>query len=403
MRAWTSNPPPSAPYPSPLLAADYPPMRRLLPSLLALMLGAAALPAADFSKVNQPEDQLEQDNKAWASMQAEAAEYFRNRASAPREQYDDAKAKQYLDRARELLTTGHEIRARWWAEDAFDEFPYSSYAGDALRMGMEGASVQGNIGKVREKLQMLWLYVPDYPGMPEAMDRAMSVTEDLQNFSKSVNLEAPRPGDVISLDGRSSLNDVQTNRLLAFLAIHGDRDSIAPRASLGLARGLLLTGGKEDIFAARRAYEQFLEQYPNNSLTFTAICEYALSYLVSYRGENYDLGALVLANAIIDQAEIETRGDQTKVVVVQAYRKRIRGWLQDRDLSVARWYLDRGTPWLLRWLKKPPLLLSYSDGARYYWKEVIKREPTSPQGRTAESELSDVPQTRPDTLGPNAP
>ena len=109
---------------------------------------------------------------------------------------------------------------------------------------------------------------------------------------------------------------------------------IAPRAALGLARGQLLAGGKEDIFAARRAYEQFLEQYPNNSLTFTAICEYALSYLISYRGENYDLGALVLANAIIDQAEIETRGDAAKVAIVQAYRKRIRGWLQDLATGV---------------------------------------------------------------------
>lgn len=377
-------------------------MIRLLPTILALALGFSCLQAADFSKVNQPEDQAEQDTAAWSSMQSDAAEYFRNRASAPKEQFNDAEAKRYLDRARELLTTGHEIRARWWAEDAFEEFPYSSYAGDALRMGMEGAAVQGNIGQVREKLQMLWLYIPDYPGLPEAMDRAMSVTEDLQNFSKSVNLEAPRPGDVISVDGRSALNDTASNRLLAFLSIHGDRDSIAPRAALGLARGQLLAGGKEDIFAARRAYEQFLEQYPNNSLTFTAICEYALSYLISYRGENYDLGALVLANAIIDQAEIETRGDAAKVATVQAYRKRIRAWLQDRDLSVARWYYNRGTPWIFIWLIKPPLLLSWDDGARYYWKEVIKREPTSTQGRTAESELSEVPQTRPDTLGPNA-
>ncbi len=381
-------------------------MRRLLPSVLALTcalgLSTTDLHAADFSKINQPEEQQEQDNTQWASMQSDAAEYFRNRAAAPKEQFNDAEAKRYLDRARELLTTGHEIRARWWAEDAFEEFPYSSYAGDALRMGLEGASVQGNISKVREKLQMLWLYIPDYPGMPEAMDRSMSVAEDLQNFTKSVNLEAANPGDVIILDGRSSLNDIETNRLLAFLAIHGDRDSIAPRAALGLARGLLLTGGKEDIFAARRAYELFLEQYPSSALTFTAICEYALSYLISYRGKDYDLGALVMANAIIDQAEIETRGDPAKVAVVQAYRKRIRGWLQDRDLSIARWYLDRGTPWILRWLIKPPLLLSWSDGCRYYWQQVIKRDPTSTQGRTAESELSEVPQTRPDTLGPNA-
>ena len=60
--------------------------------------------------------------------------------------------------------------------------------------------------------------------------------------------------------------------------------------------------------------------------------------LIAYKGEDYDIGSLQLANAIIDQAEIETRGDKERSDTVQAYRKRIRAWLQDRDLSVARWY-----------------------------------------------------------------
>ena len=372
----------------------------LLAPLFLLAVVCHALPATDAaSRINAPTEEGELEAKAWADMEADAAEHFRNRAKAPASQSDDAAAKRYLDRARELLTTGHEIRARWWAEDAFEEFPYSRYAGDALRMGMEGAAVQGNISQVREKLQMIWLFTPDYPGMGEAMERAMSVAEDVQDFSKSVNLEVDEPRKVINIDGRSLLNDAQTNRLLRFLAVHGDRETIAPRAALGQARGLLLTGGKDDIFAARRSYELFLEDYPNNALTFTAICEYALSYLVSYRGEDYDIGTLVMADAIIDQAEIETRGDAERAAIVRAYRARIRSWHQDRDLSVARWYRGRGTPWVLRWLKKPPELLAWDDGARYYFREVIKRDATSRQGRDAERELAGVPQTRPDTLG----
>lgn len=380
-------------------------MRRLLHPVFALALLAlpAGVHAADpTTQFNVPQDEAEQEAKSWSDMQKEAAEYHRGRFRATAEQSDDAAAKRQLDRARELLTSGHEIRARWWAEDAFEDHPYSRYAGDALRMGLEGAAVHGDISQVREKLQMLWLYTPDYPGMGEAMERAMSISEDVQDFTKAVNLEAESPSQVIDLEGRSSMNDTQTNRLLRFLAVHGDRETIAPRAALGQARGMLLAGGKDDIHAARRAYELFLEDYPSNPLTFTAICEYALSYLVSYRGEDYDIGTLVMANAIIDQAEIETRGDKARAEIVQAYRKRIRAWHQDRDLSVARWYRARGTPWALRWLKKPPELLSWDDGARYFYREVVKRDATSPQGRSAERELAEVPQTRPDTLGATA-
>ena len=361
---------------------------------------SSGLLAADpTTQINEVGDAAESEAKAWADLQKEAAEYQVNRAHAPKSQFDDAGAKRNLDRARELLTTGHEIRARWWAEDAFDDYPYSSLAGDALRMAMEGAAVHGSINKVHDKLSRLWLFIPDYPGLGEAMDRAMSVAEDVQDFSKAVNLDAEKPEDVITLDGRITSTDTETNRLLRFLALHGDRETIAPRATLGLARGLLLIRGKDDIYAARRAYERFLEDYPNNYLTFTAICEYALSYLVAYRGDQYDIGSLQMANAVIDQAEIETRGDPERAAIVQAYRKRIRVWLQDRDLAVARWYRARGTPWLFQWLKKPPYLLSWQDGSRYFYREVIKRDATSTQGRSAERELAEVPQARPDTLG----
>ncbi len=372
----------------------------LLAAGAATGFSAVPLRAMDpTTQVNQPEDVAEQDAKRWADMEQKAAEFQRRRATAPAELRDDAKAKAYLDRARELLTTGHEIRARWWAEDAFEEFPYSRYAGDALRMGLEGAAVQNNMGQVCEKLQMLWLFVPDYPGLGEAMERAMSVAEDAQDFTKAVHLESDDPADVIRIEGRSTVNDVSTARLLNFLALHGDRETIAPRAALGQARGQLLDGGKDNIFAARRSYEKFLEDYPATYLTFNAICEYALSHLVSYRGSDYDMGVLEHADLIIDQAEIETRGDKARAELVLAYRQRIRSWRQDRDLSIARWYRARGTPAVLRWASMPPGLLSWDDGARYYFRQVIRRDATSPQGRAAERELALLPDTRSDLLG----
>ena len=189
---------------------------------------SSGLLAADpTTQINEVGDAAESEAKAWADLQKEAAEYQVNRAHAPKSQFDDAGAKRNLDRARELLTTGHEIRARWWAEDAFDDYPYSSLAGDALRMAMEGAAVHGSINKVHDKLSRLWLFIPDYPGLGEAMDRAMSVAEDVQDFSKAVNLDAEKPEDVITLDGRITSTDTETNRLLRFLALHGDRETIA--------------------------------------------------------------------------------------------------------------------------------------------------------------------------------
>ncbi len=371
---------------------------RLSALLLGLALAAplvpwssAALAADAGDRLNTPQDPIEADRQAFADLQAKAAEYQRNRATAPAEQSDDALALRYLERSRELLLTGHEIRARWWAEDGFEEHPYSRYAGDLLRLGLEGAAIQNNQGQVYEKLVTLWLFIPDYPGMGEAMERALGVAEDQQDFSKAVNLEASDPNQVVSLDGRAAFNDALNNRLFRFLSAHGDRESVAPRSALGLARSLLLTGSKEDLFEARRDYEQFLEDYPATSFTFPAICEYALSYLLAYRGSNYDVGALVYADALIDQAEIEARGESAKQQTVQAYRRRIRGWKQDRDLAVARWYVERGTPWVLQWLTMPDGLLEWDAGARRFYREVVKRDATSPQGRSAQAELADLP------------
>jgi hypothetical protein len=365
-------------------------LRPLVPVLLTLCVAATCHGAA-AGRINEVPDEIVAEEKAYADKMEDAAEYHKNRVTAPKEQFDDARAEYFLERARRRLLTGSEIRARWWAEDGIDEVPYSSRIGDLIRMGLEGAAVQGSTSKVWDKLVLLWLWVPDYPGMGEAMERALGVAEDHQDFTKAVNLAADDPSKVISVDGRSFFNDTGTLRLFRFLALHGDKQTVAPRAALGSARSFLLSGSKDDLFEARRAYEKFLEDFPSTELTFNALCEYALSYLVAYKGSEYDIGTLVYANAIIDQAEIEARGDKERQSTVQSYRRRIKGWTQERDLSVARWYRNRGTPWALQWLKMPTGLEQWDAGARLYYDEVVKRDATSNQGRAASGERQDLP------------
>jgi hypothetical protein len=367
-------------------------------ALVASLMVAACWGQDPSARINQPTDEAEAEAKDYADRMADAAEYQRNRATAPPEAFDDGVALEYLARARTLLITGHEIRARWKAENGFDEVPYSRYAGDLVRMGLEGAAVQGNLGEVRSKLFILWLYFPDYPGMGEAMERALGACEDFQDFASAVHLEEDDPAKVIDLEGRTVFNSHESSRLLNFLALHGDRAGVAPRAALAMARELLLSGNKEDLFTARRAYEKFLEDYPATDLTFTALCEYALSHLVAYRGNHYDVGTLVFAAALIDQAEIETRGDAERTRVVQAFRRRIRSWHQDRDLAVARWYVARGVPALFAWLTMPSGLNDWAAGARTFYRETRDRDPTSKQGLAADRELVDLP--APPALGP---
>ncbi|MCK6488573.1 MAG: hypothetical protein L6R48_09630 [Planctomycetes bacterium] len=377
------------------------PRRAVVAALLALAAPLAALDAAN-GRMNKPFDDVAQDDSSFSDIREEAAHYRLGRANAPAAKRDEAVAGAYLAKARRRLADGHEIRARWAAEDGFEEAPYSERAGDLLRTALEAAAVGHDVAEVREKLLMLWLYLPDYPGMEEAMRRALEVAERDQDFQAVVNLDADQPSEVVAVDGRSVFTDTASTRIFRFLSRHGDRTSIAPRAALGLARSKLISGAGGDrdaIFEARAEYERFLTEYPDSAFTFPALCEYALSYLVTYRGAHYDLGTLVMAQAIIDQAEVEARGDQANVRTVLAYRKRVRGWLQDRDLSVARWYAERGSRPGLRWLFMPAGLQSWQDGSRFFYREVMRRDPGSRQGLDAERELALVPASGRDVLG----
>ncbi len=369
-------------------------MRVLLFLLLVLLPTVSAWSAGSEFDRNQPIDDEDIERRSFDDLQRKAASYRVERSHVQPSASDDAGALYHIEHARHLIEDRdawlHLWRATRTAERGFRKYPYSSYAGELLQTALDGYLARGKLDEVDDKLVMLWFYLPDYPRMGEAMDKALAAAESRQKFTASVNLDADDPQEVIHIQGKSSLSDA--NKIFRFLALHGDREKVAPRAELGLARSQLLSGGKEDLYAARRSYEKFLETYPVHELTFTALVEHALSYLVGYRGDDYDNGALVFAAAIIDQAELETHGDEEKSRTVLAYRRRIRSWQQDRDLSIARWYRGRGT-FGLRWFKEPPGLTSWQDGARYYYQAVIARDSGSRQAHEAERELKAIPVT----------
>ncbi len=373
---------------------------RVAPLLLAVALalspvGIRALALDDGIASNPAIEGMgdeEAATNAEREMQEEAAGYRLGRVRNQPNAWDDERGLAYLREARWLMDTPgflHRRRATWKARRGFDKHPYAACAGELLRTALRSNIKRGNIGGVNEDLLKIWYFLPDYPDMTNTMTEALASGEQEQDFTARINLEANDPYEVIRIGGDTVFEE--TNRLFVFLARHGDRGDIAPRAALGLARARLIDGGKEEIFLARDAYERFLEDYPNHGLTFTALCEHALSFLVAYNGDNYDAGALVYAAAIIDQAEIEARGDTEKLRVIAAYRKRIRSWQQDRDLAIARWYRNREHPWLLTWLRTPSGLEEPVAGARLYYQQTIRRDPTSDQGRTAERELADLP------------
>lgn len=387
-------------------------MPNLLRLFVVLMLLAAwpAVVGAYDAQTNPSTGSEDEDEglQTITAIQEEAAVYRLARDRFRTDATYEAEAVVYLTQARAILVDGASQplegwyygmfgpnrRARWLAIDGFEARPYSKAAGDLLATAVEGFARAGDISGVYRHLVMLWYYLPDYPAMQSVMETAQAAAERTQSFEATVNLDASDPSDVIRVDGDSMMGDVI--KLYRFQSQHGDRETVAPRAALGLARALMHIKAARDIWMARREYERFLDMYPDHPLTFNALCERALSYLVTYRGEDYDVGALIDAQAIINQAEVEARGDLMKLRKVEAYRKRIRLWNQDRDLAVANWYADR-VPGLLSFLQRPgegPD--SWNRGARYYYKQVVVRDGSSPQGRAGALRLDQLPPAPPE-------
>lgn len=356
-------------------------------------------------------DDKEDEIKNLSKVQEEAAVYRLAKDRHTSNPAYDNSATAYLTQARQIIATGEiqplegwyygafgvNRRARWLALDGFEEYPYSAVAGDLLATAIDGFSRAGDINGVHRHLVMLWFYLPDYPRMQEVMETAQTAAERVQNFESAVNLEASKPEDVVRVDGDSTLSDVV--RLYRFNSQHGDRETVAPRAALGLARALMHIKAARDIWTARREYERFLDMYPDHPLTFNALCEQALCYLITYQGEDFDVGSLAGAALVINQAEVEARGDVVKLRKVEAYRKRIRLWHQDRDLAVARWYGDRVSPWLAFIQRPGESSESWNRGAHYYYRAVVNRDNVSVEGRAAAREKDRLPPPPADVLG----
>ena len=398
-----------------------------VPSVLLMLCAAMvlngghllALDAAGSKNATADLDDNEIEDKYVTRVLEEAAQYRLKRSNYVRSAADEQAAATYLAQAKAVLADGkpqplerdlHWWSPRWWfftppqtfragwlAHDGFTAYPYAKVAGDLLSLELGTYAARGAISELHDTLFIMWFYLPDYPDLSRIMDLCLIAGEKVQDFQKSVHLESDSPGEVIQISGETALQDV--NKLFRFLVLHGDRESIAPRAAIGLARALLRSGNKDDLYQARREYEHFCETYPTNELVFTALCERALSYLVSYKGNNYDVGVLISAASIIDQAEIESRGKPENVALVAAYRKRIRSWHQDRDLEVARWYHDRIMAGLA-WLMCPGTANgSWDLASRFYYREVIRRDSGSEQARVAFRELNALTPPTPSELG----
>ena len=385
---------PRTPCPLPL-ATTLPHMLRVLAAVLLALTTLLPLAGSDFGKTNPAVTDAQGDDSRYLErLEKEAAEFRLERSRRTTVPAEDALARAQVAAAQERLAANDFKRARKLARNAFKRYRYTAdttTAGDLKRIVVISAARLDRVGETRQELARLWLFFPDYQNVGEAMLAALDAAERAQRFTSIVHLERDDPAQVIDVEGTGMIEE--NDKLFRFIATYGDRVSVGARARLGLARATLLGSDRRDVSETRQAYEDFLGLYPRHELTFIALTELALSQLVAYRGEHYDVGALVQASSVIDLAENETAGDPAKVALVQAYRTRIRSWHQDRDLQVARWYRGRHRPPGLAWLKEPSDR-DWDDATRFYYREVVRRDSASPQGRAASRELDAMPAPR---------
>ena len=370
-------------------------MLRALAAVLLILSNLLPLAAADFGKSGAGSADTQEDESSYLErLEKEAATFRLERSRRTSIPADDALARDVVVAAEVRLAAKDYKRARKLARNAFKRYRFTAdttTTGDLKRIVVIAAARLDRVGETRQELARLWLFFPDYQNVGEAMLAALEAAERAQRFTSIVHLDREDPAEVIDVEGTGMIEE--NDKLFRFIATYGDRVSLGARARLGLARATLLGSDRRDVSATRQAYEDFLGLYPRHELTFTALTELALSQLVAYRGEHYDIGALVHATAVIDLAENETAGDPAKVALVEAYRARIRSWHQDRDLQVARWYRARHRPSGLAWLKEPSQR-DWDDASRFYYREVVRRDSASPQGRAASRELDGLPAPR---------
>lgn len=358
-----------------------------------LLLIVALWPLAwGMQQTPGPAEQGDEDPQQYLkSIQREAAEYRLERSYSEADPDAEEAARRGVGLAQASFDDHRWRSAANIAHSTFRRQRYTATTqtlGDLKRIEILAQAQRKRISDVRQELARLWFYFPDYNNLSEVMDVALVLAEETQDFTTQIDLDADQPQQVVHIDGTGYTGEI-TN-MFRFLSTYGDRVTTGARADLGLARAELLGGNPKDLSPARFAYNDFIQRHPRHPLVFEALCELALSHLVTYRGKLYDIGALVSAAQIVEQAELVAGSDPQKAALVAKYRSRIRSWQQDRDLSVARWYRDRTRPAWLAWLKEPSGY-NWDNPARFYYQEVIKRDGASNQARIAARELATLP------------
>lgn len=212
---------------------------------------------------------------------------------------------------------------------------------------------------------------PAYADIGSALQEALLVAKHLQATGPLIDTRARHPDDIIQEEYIGQLE--RANVLFRYLAQVGDRQSVAPEAALHFARSQLVLGrGNRDRLAeARLAYEYLLDRFPDSPFVFRALFELAIAHLIGYRGDQYDVGALIHASSVIAKARVYIGDDPQRQQLITTIDELIVHWHQERDLQVARWYRDR----------------DQLDAARLYYRQARRHDPASKAGLAAEREL----------------
>jgi len=349
-------------------------------SLLAM---TTALCAVDLQ--NEVDGAAELNRVFTERRQELAARYRIERARALPDLPDryHEEARDALEAAERALRRHRLPTARKLAKQAIERWPYSHAAAGLHHTLLRSYAVSGDLREARMHLVDLWERFPEYDRFEQVLRECLVAAEYVQQRGRLFDFDAEDPRDIINYDNRGDL--ANANYLLFFLANNGDRHEIAPRATLGMARGQLIEAGTsfERLIEARLAYDEFIDSYPRSPLVFEALIEQAVSYLLSYRGDQFDMGSLINAKALVDQADLYTGESEERQDLVTRFRSAIRRWQQERDLQVARWYRARG----------------HHAPSRYYYTEVIGRDPTSKPAAAARREREALPEDRGEGMG----
>jgi hypothetical protein len=330
----------------------------MIRALLTLLLGTVVLglPGLDVDSEHASERET-----SLAKRRERAAEFRLQQNAFVKPPGYDAAAAAELARIEAMWAAGNIKGTYRDADDLADDYRFSDAAPRALHLYILAAARRKKIANASRKLVDLWYRYPAYDAVDDLLLATLDRAEELQNSAAILDFSAEKPRDVINTSVDYDL--YAADMLFFFLAKHGDLHYIAPRASIGLARSLLISGRKNKtrILQARLAYQEFLFRYPEDDLVFDVLCELALTQLLLFRGDRFDGGALENAELLIDQAELYTDNQAERQQLITRYRDMITRWRQQKDYSVARWYHRKG----------------HDQSALYYYREALRYDPDS--------------------------